>query len=322
MLNYNFIKYYNQFNTISENFKPTNLNFVISHNNLKDILNDYIDNQDFPNLLLYGTPGIGKTCLINACLNELFNNDCGFKTQIFNVLKINASEKRGVDMIKSLIINFLKSNIEFTHSNLKIIVFDEADNLNIDTQNTLKSLIDEYENIRFILICNYENQIIQSLKSRCFNYKVYKPRTEDIKKRLNFIMMFENIYISDEGVDEIIKFSKNDIRQILNIVQCLKLKFDDKPIFKNDILDYLNIISKSELNKLIKQLKEIEIKKLIKQINIYKYPDLIGLIYKIYENIDLTIEQYKELANIEIMNYEGLSYINFYIYLSNIFKNH
>lgn len=321
MLNYYFIKYYKPYNTITENFKPIGLNDVISHDSLKEILKDYIKKSDFPNILIHGTPGIGKTCMINTCLNQIFKNDCGFKTQIFNVLKINASEKKGIDMIRSTIINFLNSNVEFTKINLKIVVLDEADNLNEDAQYFIKSLIDKYENIRFVLICNYEYQINQSLKSRCFNFKVYKPNMEDIKKRLNDIIFFENIYISDESVDEIIKFSNNDIRQILNILQCLKIRFGDKPIFKTDIYSYLNIISKAEINNLIIRLKTEKTKDFIKEFNIYKYPDLIILLKKIYENVELNLQQYKEIAKLEIMVYENISYTNFYIYLAMIFKS-
>ncbi len=154
LLTKEFILNYSSNNTITENYKPFNINSVISHDNLKKFLKQYIDNNDFPNILLHGLPGIGKTCLINTCLNELFDN-----TE-YNIMNINASEKRGVSMLKDLLTNFLEIDTRFLKNNLKIIVLDEMDNLTIEAQNLIKTFIDVYKNVRFVLICNYENNYI------------------------------------------------------------------------------------------------------------------------------------------------------------------
>ena len=248
LLTKEFILNYNTNNTITENYKPVNINSVISHNNLKNFLKQYIDNNDFPNILLHGLPGIGKTCLINACLNELFED-----TE-YNVMSINASERRGVSMLKDLLTNFLENDSRFLNNNLKIIVLDEMDNLTIEAQNLIKTFMDVYKNVRFVLICNYENKVCESLKCRCFYYKLVKPGKEEIK------------------------------------TLCYKLKTQN-------------------------------ITEFIKDYDIYQYPNLVQLLYDIYENITLTPKQIIEFTNLEIMVYKGISYINFYTYLCSLFKS-
>ena len=122
LLTKEFILNYRSNNTITENYKPFKINSVISHDNLKKFLKQYIDNNDFPNILLHGLPGIGKTCLINTCLNELFDN-----TE-YNIMNINASEKRGVSMLKDLLTNLLdnqKNGIIYTNIKNKVIVLNE-----------------------------------------------------------------------------------------------------------------------------------------------------------------------------------------------------
>lgn len=314
-LNPSFIRNYKVYKTITDNFKPLNINAVISHDILKNFLITFIKNNDFPNILLYGLPGIGKTCLIEACLNEIYKDDIN---QYFNIIKINASERRGNAMLKDLLTNFINTQNNFTNSVMKIILLDEADNLTEEAQNLIKSYIDNENNkqhdiIKFVLICNYESKISESLKCRCFNYKVNKPETEEIIRGLNNILVFENINISTEALEELIKYANNDIRTIYNILQCLKLVFGFKPILKKQLVNYLNISTVEDLKIFIEKIKYN-----FEKLNIYKYSNLNKLLYDIYENIELKPEQLKELANLEIMVYEGINYNNFYIYLRQI----
>lgn len=314
-MNVNFIKFYNSNQTITENFKPYDLENVISHEKLKNFLMSYISHSDFPNIILHGLPGIGKSCLVNACLKELF------KDESFNVLSINASEKRGMTMLKDLILNFLISGSNFSKIKLKIVVLDEMDNLTIEAQNLIKTFIDMYPNIRFVLICNYENKVSESLKFRCLYYKMDKPTQSEILENIKKILIFENIHISTSALIKVINYSKNDIRKIMNILQCLKIVYKTKPIFEHNVIKYIGIITKEDIKDLYYKLKTLEIEEFLKVFDIYKYSDLLQLIYDIYENIKLNYKQIKELANLEILVYEGISYINFYTFLSSLFKN-
>ncbi len=313
-MDFDFIKNYNVNQNISENYKPYKIDQVISHNKLKSFLIPFIENKDFPNLLLYGLPGIGKTCLIDACLQEIFG------TEKYNVISLNASEKRGIISIKDLLLSFLKNNTNFSTIDLKIIILDEMDNMTIEGQNLIKTFIDMYKNVRFVLICNYEEKISQSLKIRCFNYYVEQPTIQEIIEGIKKILILENINISTSALKRIIKHSKNDIRKIMNILQCIKIVYGTKPIFDHNVIKYLDIPTRQDIIDLCCSLKTLSFDDFLKQYDIYKYSNLIQLIYDIYENIKLKPEQIIELANLEVMVFEGIENINFYAYLNSLFK--
>ena len=127
---------------------------------------------------------------------------------------------------------------------------------------------------------------------------------------------------SEEGrlFNEMIDYSNNDIRKILNVLQCLKIVYKSNPIFENNVIKYLNITKKQEIKTLCYKLKTQNIAEFMKDYDIYQYPDLIQLLYDIYENITLTPKQIIEFTDLEIMVYKGISYINFYTYLCSLFK--
>lgn len=239
--NYNYYKQ-NENLPFVEKYRPHTFKDIISHKNIIDALNVFIKNNDFPNCILYGAPGIGKTSLIKSAITELFKED-----MLYNVLWINASEERGIETVRNLIITFI-SNKTLNEKNLKVIVLDEVDNLTIDAQNIIKNIIKLNDNIRFCFICNQIGRMINNIRSRCINLKFNKCSEDEIIKKLESICFFEQIYISKDALIKLIRKHNNDIRKLINALQYHKLLYKNKIILSDNIIveenDIINIIYK------------------------------------------------------------------------------
>ena len=301
----------NKDTTFTIKYQPQFLSDIIDYKYIINIFEKLITNKSFTHILLYGPPGSGKTSIIQTIINELF-------TDYLNYLIINASEKRGVDVIRTIIYSFITSNT-INGNKLKLIILDEVDNLTQDAQIILKSIINENNNVKFIFICNYENKIDISIKSNCLYLKMSKMSTISLINRCNEICINESIYISDKGLKTLIKFCKHDIRKILNVLQCLKITFKNTLIFKNLIKQYLNIPIKKEIQKLITSLqdKNINIDLKINLINQFSNYNLIDIIYIMSK---LCPEKTLEFAKLEQYIYTEINFDVLIIYLINIFN--
>ena len=235
-------------------------------------------------------------------MNELFKNK-----KSLNILNINVSEKRGVEIVRNLIVSFVSNLSIDTDNNIKVIILDEADSLTIDAQITIKSVIDVNKNVKFCFICNYEKKIIEQLVSRCLLLKFSYINFDELFKKCMHICMMEKIYISTSALKFIIKNCNNDIRKILNILQSLNIAFNNQHIFKNDIAEYLNIPLKNDILKIIKLFSSS--KNIDDKLSIYKSKynkfDIIKIIYKLekYHKYDKNI--IKKLSKIEEYIYSG-----------------
>ena len=146
-----------------EKYRSQTLEDYVGNEQLKQIIGKYIETNDIQNLLLYGTPGTGKTTLAKIIVNNI---DCDY-------LYINASDERGIDTIRDKVQGFASSA---SFKPLKVIILDEADFLTIQAQASLRNIIETYSRTtRFILTCNYLERIIDPLQSRCQVLKITPP---------------------------------------------------------------------------------------------------------------------------------------------------
>lgn len=168
-------------------------------------------NDNIPNLLFYGPPGTGKTTTILAICHKLYNND------ITNILELNASDERGISIIRERIKSFA-ATISFNKKK-KIIILDEADSMSKDAQNALRRIIEDYSNnVRFCLIANYVNKIILPIQSRCCKFRFKPVKSNLIKNRIMYIMKSEKIYFSNECVDVLVEECQGDMRRLINSI--------------------------------------------------------------------------------------------------------
>ncbi len=244
-----------------EKYRPRKLNEVISQEESISILNNTLKTGELPHLLIYGAPGTGKTSSILALCNELF----GPERVNERVIELNASDERGINVVRGKIINFAKVAIGTKDPNYlcppyKIIILDEADAMTKEAQAALRKVMEENSNItRFCFICNYINQIIEPINSRCVKIRFKPINKKFITNKLNWIAQKEKIIINNEALNCIAEISNGDLRKSILMLQNIKyIKIDrsiNSCIEEDDVYKMCKYISTSELEKYIEQIK-------------------------------------------------------------------
>jgi replication factor C subunit 3/5 len=202
----------------NEKYRPNNLEKIILSNYNKLLINNIIEKNYFPNLLLYGPPGTGKTTtvinLINTYLNKYYSDN---KKQIVH---LNASHERGIEIIRNNLYTFVVSDNLFFEGP-KFIILDEVDYMTKSAQLALKYLIEYYSNynVRYCLICNYITKIDNNLQSYFCKLKFNNIPFEEIHSFLGNICSAEKVTVSSDYLYHIINLFKNDIRAMVNFLQ-------------------------------------------------------------------------------------------------------
>ncbi|KAJ0019917.1 hypothetical protein NQD34_007486, partial [Periophthalmus magnuspinnatus] len=182
----------------------------------------FITEDRLPHLLFYGPPGTGKTSTILACAKQLYK-DREFSSM---VLELNASDDRGIDVVRGPILSFASTRTIFKKG-FKLVILDEADAMTQDAQNALRRVIEKFtENTRFCLICNYLSKIIPALQSRCTRFRFGPLVPEQMIPRLEHVIQQEKVIdISPDGMKALVTLSSGDMRRSLNILQSTSMAY-------------------------------------------------------------------------------------------------
>ncbi|KAF3938572.1 hypothetical protein ABW19_dt0209687 [Dactylella cylindrospora] len=208
-----------------EKYRPKTLSDVTAQDHTVSVLRRTLQSSNLPHMLFYGPPGTGKTSTILALAKELYGPEL-MKTR---VLELNASDERGISIVREKVKNFAKiaistattaSTSKYPCPPYKIIILDEADSMTQDAQSALRRTMETYSKItRFCLICNYVTRIIDPLASRCSKFR-FKPLDEgNAKLRLSSIATSEGVRYQDGVIEALIKVSDGDLRKAITFLQ-------------------------------------------------------------------------------------------------------
>jgi replication factor C subunit 2/4 len=214
-----------------EKYRPKNLDDVAAQDHAVTVLKRTLQSANLPHMLFYGPPGTGKTSTVLALAKELY----GTELMKSRVLELNASDERGISIVREKIKNFARSVVsspsEHARKNYpcppyKIIILDEADSMTSDAQSALRRTMETYSRItRFCLICNYVTRIIDPLASRCSKFR-FKPLDEaNALSRLQFIARQESVRHEEAALSRLLETSGGDLRKAITLLQsCARLR--------------------------------------------------------------------------------------------------
>ncbi|XP_074462019.1 replication factor C subunit 5 isoform X1 [Larus michahellis] len=204
-----------------EKYRPQALSELVSHRDILSTVQRFISEDRLPHLLLYGPPGTGKTSTILACAKQLYR-EREFGSM---VLELNASDDRGIDIVRGPILSFASTRTIFKKG-FKLVILDEADAMTQDAQNALRRVIEKFtENTRFCLICNYLSKIIPALQSRCTRFRFGPLTPELMVPRLQHVIQEEGVDVTEDGMKALVTLSSGDMRRALNILQSTTMAF-------------------------------------------------------------------------------------------------
>jgi len=200
-----------------EKYRPTKFENIVLDENNRKLFENILNKKYFPNLLFYGPPGTGKTTTIINLISEYqTKHSVPSKSQ---VIHLNASDERGIDIIRNQINQFVKSMSLF-ETGLKFVILDEVDYMTKNAQQALKYLLQTcVYNVRFCLICNYISKIDESLQNEFICIRFNQLPKRDIHIFIKSICEKEQIELTDSVIDTIQNMFNSDIRSMINFIQ-------------------------------------------------------------------------------------------------------
>lgn len=228
-----------------DKYRPKSFDEIIGQDYFVKRVRAFVETKNLPHLLFAGSPGTGKTTTALVVARELY----GENSTNGNFLELNASDDRGIDVIRNQIKEFAKLR-GLTEVPYKIIVLDEADSLTKEAQQALRRTMEKYSaTCRFILACNEISKLIDPIQSRCVIFKFKALKDEDLEKLLSIVEREEKIKISDDAKKLLIKISTGDVRKLLNTLQSAASVTKDIGVeILEEIIDF---VDPSEIKKMI-----------------------------------------------------------------------
>ncbi len=251
-----------------ERYRPDALENYIGNETLKEKFAHYIQTQDIPHLLFYGTAGTGKTTAAKILVKNI---ECDY-------LFINASDERGIDVIRDKIKNFASTS---GFAPLKVVVLDEADALTPDAQAALRNMMEVFsKQTRFILTCNYFERIIPPIVSRCQTSALTPPSKKEVAVHLTNILNQEGVTFEKQAIATLVNAYYPDIRRIIGTAQQQtrdgKLVVNVSEVIAGDTkLKVMDVLMSNQTG----QVKVQEIRQVIADAGIRDFAELFRLLY-------------------------------------------
>ncbi|KAF5391449.1 hypothetical protein D9757_002079 [Collybiopsis confluens] len=243
-----------------EKYRPKTIDDVSAQDHTVAVLRKTLSSTNLPHMLFYGPPGTGKTSTILALARQLFGPD-SFRSR---VLELNASDERGISIVRDKIKNFARQTPrvqtvssdgkEYPCPPYKIIILDEADSMTQDAQGALRRIMENYARItRFCLVCNYVTRIIEPLASRCSKFRFTPLDHSSSSTRIAYIAAEEGIRIDNSVIDALISTSAGDLRRAITYLQSAhRLSSSTQPpvpITPRDVQEIAGVVPDTVINK-------------------------------------------------------------------------
>ncbi|OCK98218.1 putative DNA replication factor C subunit Rfc3 [Cenococcum geophilum 1.58] len=209
-----------------EKYRPNTLDDVAGHQDILATINKFVESNRLPHLLLYGPPGTGKTSTVLALARRIYGN----KNMRQMVLELNASDDRGIEVVREQIKTFSSTKQIFSAApkagentslaTFKLIILDEADAMTSTAQMALRRIMEKYTaNTRFCIIANYTHKLSPALLSRCTRFRFSPLKDADIRSLVDRVIVEENVNIAPDATESLVTLAKGDMRRALNVLQ-------------------------------------------------------------------------------------------------------
>ena len=238
-----------------EKYRPTRFDDIVLDPVNKTLMTSALNNNYLPNFLLYGPAGTGKTTTIINLINE-YQEKHGERNKGL-MIHLNASDERGIDVIRSQINQFVNTSPIFGMGT-KFIILDEVDYMTKNAQQALKYLLQQFNNnVRFCLICNYISRIDEALQNEFVRLRFNQLPKNDIIRFLTTINNAEQLEYTEDMLECIQRLYKSDIRSMINYMQSNQDLSDSTRIIDDDVWNKLILSIHGDRNDIIKMLDSI-----------------------------------------------------------------
>ncbi|KAL0232005.1 hypothetical protein PCE1_003001 [Barthelona sp. PCE] len=201
-----------------EKYRPKNFTDIVSQQWIIETLDRFLVKDQWPHLLFYGPPGVGKTSTINAACQMIYGT-----TSSPMILELNASDARGIDVVRNTIKDFASTRAMFSDK-FKLVILDEVDSMTNTAQFALRRIIENYtKHARFCLICNEVSQIIPALQSRCTRFRFSPLEPALALEKAREIAVAEHMTFEDDALSILCDVAGGDMRRVLNVMQAISM---------------------------------------------------------------------------------------------------